>query len=52
VTADNVVEALSVADGAIVSTSLMRKATSPDDPLRWDIARARALMQRVGDSAP
>jgi hypothetical protein len=51
VTADNVVEALSVADGAIVSTSLMRKATSPDDPLRWDIARARALMQRVGDPA-
>ena len=51
VTADNVVEALSVADGAIVSTSLMRKATSPDDPLRWDVARACALMQRVGELA-
>lgn len=49
VTAENVAGALAVADGAIVSTSLMGKATSPDDPLRWDIARARALMQRVGE---
>lgn len=46
---DNIGDALSVSDGVIVSTSLMRKPSSPDDPLRWDLDRARSLMQRVAD---
>lgn len=52
VTAENVAAALSVADGAIVSTSLMRPKASPDDPIRWDIGRATELMRRVAEATP
>jgi predicted TIM-barrel enzyme len=47
VTAENVFEALDLFDGVIVSTSLMRKAREPDDPLRWDVGRAKQLMERI-----
>lgn len=43
-TATNIAQALGVADGAIVSTALMREPKSADDLLRWDIDLARAFM--------
>ena len=47
VTAENVEEALSCADGVIVSTSLMRPDAEALDPARWDAARCRQLMDRA-----
>jgi uncharacterized protein len=47
VTASNVAEALSASQGAIVSSSLMRKDAKPDDILRWD----RDLTHRFMDAA-
>lgn len=47
VTRDNVAEALAVADGAIVSTSLMRTSAGPNDLLRWDRDKTERLMERV-----
>lgn len=44
VTIDNVGEALSHADGVIVSTALMRKDAKPTDVLRWDLDRSRRFM--------
>lgn len=43
----NVADALATADGAIVSTSLMRPGAAPDDLLRWDPDRTRRFMDRV-----
>ncbi len=45
VTEANVREVLSVADGAIVSTSLMRPDYVEGDLLRWDAGRTRALVE-------
>ena len=47
VTAANAAEALQVADGVIVSNSMMRKDAAPDDILRWDTGKAQALMDAV-----
>ena len=44
VTEGNVAEALSVCDGVVVSTALMRKDAASDDLLRWDIDLARRFM--------
>jgi len=44
VTEANVAEALSVAQGVVVSSSLMRAGAGPDDVLRWDAGRTRRLM--------
>jgi len=44
VTEQNVAAALEVADGVIVSTSLMRENAGADDVLRWDIERAQRFM--------
>lgn len=51
VTQDNVVDALATADGAIVSTSLMRTPSGPHDPLRWDRDKALRLMDLVRAAA-
>lgn len=45
VTSNNVAGVLSVADGAIVSTSLMREGYRENDLLRWDSARTRQLVE-------
>ena len=47
VTEANVVEALSVADAAIVSTALMRKGAGEGDLLRWDATLARRFVERA-----
>ena len=47
VTDANVAAALGVADGAIVSTSLMRPGVAPTDVARWDVGRCRALMDKA-----
>jgi predicted TIM-barrel enzyme len=47
VTDANVAEALAVADGAIVSTSLMREGAGPSDVLRWDAEKTQRFMDRV-----
>lgn len=47
VTAKNVVETLAVADGAIVSTALMRDGAGPHDLLYWDAQKARDFMAVV-----
>jgi predicted TIM-barrel enzyme len=47
VTDENVADALAAADGAIVSTSLMRRGAPADDVLRWD----RDLTRRFMDAA-
>ena len=44
VTEGNVAEALTICDGVIVSTALMRKDAAADDLLRWDIDLARRFM--------
>lgn len=44
VTEQNVADALSVADGVIVSTSLMRTQAAAEDLLKWDIERATRFM--------
>ncbi|WP_197062690.1 BtpA/SgcQ family protein [Bosea sp. UNC402CLCol] len=44
VTEGNVREALSICDGVVVSTALMRKDAAPTDILRWDVDRARRFM--------
>ena len=51
-TADNVAEALATADGAIVSTSLMRKDAAPGDLLLWDADKSRAFMDRALAALP
>ena len=38
---------MALADGAIVSTSLMRPEAGPGDVLRWDPDRTRRLMDGV-----
>jgi predicted TIM-barrel enzyme len=48
---ENVGEALRHAAGAIVSRSLMRPAAAPG-PVRWDVDRARRLMERAAAAAP
>lgn len=45
VTTSNVAKVLSVADGAIVSSSLMREDYCEGDLLRWDSARTRQLVE-------
>jgi hypothetical protein len=47
VTQENVGEALAAADGAIVSTSLMRAGAGPADVLRWDLDKTRRFMDAV-----
>lgn len=47
----NVADALAVADGAIVSTSLMRPGAASGDLLRWDPDRTRRFMDRVRAAA-
>lgn len=44
VTSENIAETLAVADGAIVSTDLMRKGAGPTDLLHWDTDKARRLV--------
>lgn len=44
VTAQNVSQALAVADGAIVSTALMRDGAGPRDRLFWDRQKAQDFM--------
>jgi predicted TIM-barrel enzyme len=44
VTEANVAEALAASQGAIVSTSLMRKDAKADDILRWDLDLTRRFM--------
>jgi predicted TIM-barrel enzyme len=44
VTEANVARALRVADGAIVSSALMRRDAGPDDLLRWDADLCRRLV--------
>ncbi len=45
VTSANVTAALDAADGVIVSTALMREKSGPRDLLRWDLDRARILIE-------
>jgi uncharacterized protein len=47
VTTANVEQALGVADGVIVSTSLMRSGASAKDVLRWDLDLTRRFMERA-----
>ncbi|MFT8246659.1 BtpA/SgcQ family protein [Roseomonas sp. BN140053] len=47
VTEANLAEALAVAEGAVVSTSLMRPGASPEDVLQWDADRTRRFMDAV-----
>ena len=47
VTEHNVAQALAVADGAIVSTSLMRDKPAADDLLRWDGDKTQRFMDAV-----
>jgi predicted TIM-barrel enzyme len=47
VTEANAAETFAVADGAIVSTALMRKGAGPDELVRWD----RDLCRRFMDAA-
>lgn len=47
VTEKNVVEALAVADGVIVSTALMRDGDDDRDVLRWDAGKTARFMDRV-----
>ena len=47
VTENNVKETLAHADGAIVSTSLMRKSPGDSDLLRWDSEKTRRFMDAV-----
>lgn len=44
VTAANVSEALEVADGAVVSTAIMREGARRGDLVQWDEAKTRVLM--------
>jgi len=44
VTSENIAETLAVADGAIVSTDLMRRGAGPADLLHWDTDKARRLV--------
>ncbi len=44
-TAENVAEALSVADGVIVSSALKRQPTAPNDLVHWDLAKIKAFME-------
>lgn len=43
----NLIEALDVADGVVVSTSLMRDGASEGELLRWDADKARRFMDKV-----
>jgi predicted TIM-barrel enzyme len=47
VTDANVAEALSVAQGVVVSSSLMRPGAGAEDLLRWDADRTRRFMDRA-----
>ena len=47
VTESNVEQTLAVADGAVVSTSLMRDNPGEADLLRWDKAKTERFMERV-----
>jgi len=51
VTIGNVVQTLAVADGAIVSTSLMRDAPETEDLVRWDSDKTRRFMDAVRTGA-
>ncbi|WP_376093644.1 BtpA/SgcQ family protein [Roseomonas sp. CCTCC AB2023176] len=51
VTETNVAEALCVAQGVIVSSSLMRKDAGPDGLLRWDRDATNRLMDRARAAA-
>ena len=50
VDAGNVAEALAVADGAIVSTSLLRKNAVSTDLIRWDRDAIRRLVDASGSA--
>ncbi len=47
VTESNLADALAVADGVVVSTSLMRDDAGQDDLLRWDAGKTSRFMDRV-----
>lgn len=47
VTDGNVAQALAIADGAVVSTSLMRDGAAQDELLRWDADKTRRFMDQV-----
>lgn len=47
VTEANIGETLAMADGAVVSTSLMRGDVGADELLRWDAGKARRFMDRA-----
>lgn len=44
-TVENVADALSVADGVIVSSSLKRQPSGPADLVHWDLAKVEAFME-------
>ena len=47
VTLENAAQTLAVADGAIVSTSLMREDAAPSDIIRWDSDKTHRFMDAV-----
>jgi predicted TIM-barrel enzyme len=47
VTLENAAQTLAVADGAIVSTSLMRDDAAPSDIIRWDSDKTHRFMDAV-----
>ena len=51
ITEKNVGAALALADGAIVSTALMRNASSDKDLLRWDAGKTARFMDRARSGA-
>jgi predicted TIM-barrel enzyme len=51
VTEANVARALDAADGAVVSSALMRRDAGPDDPVRWDADLCRRLMDAARGAA-
>ncbi|QBF32057.1 BtpA/SgcQ family protein [Thalassococcus sp. S3] len=51
VTAENVAQALATADGAVVSSALMRTELDPNDLVRWDSDLCRRFMDAAGGPA-
>lgn len=52
ISARNARDALSVADGVVVSTSLLRQDAEPSDILQWDAGAVRYLMDSLGAGKP
>jgi predicted TIM-barrel enzyme len=52
VTLENAAQTLAVADGAIVSTSLMRDDAAPGDIIRWDSDKSHRFMDAIRAMPP